>query len=92
MRRERQTSGQLTAKSISIKGVERKSGDCASKATEASLGRSVLCPGFGTERAARQADRRAEVSRGRSSEDSLRKQEGAKAQTVPPPGGKGSGK
>jgi hypothetical protein len=91
MRRERQTSGQLTAKSISIKDAKRKSDGCARKAMEASLGRSVLCPGNGTEEAERQPDRRAEVSRGRSSEDSLRKQEGAKARTVPLPRGKGSG-
>lgn len=32
MRRERRTSGQLTAKSISIEAAERKSGGCASKA------------------------------------------------------------
>ena len=91
MRRERQTSGQLTAKSISIKGAKRKSDDGALKAIEASLGRSALGSGFGTEGAARQPDHRAEVSRGRSSEDSLRKQEGAKARTVPLPRGKGSG-
>jgi hypothetical protein len=32
VRRERRTSGPLTAKSISIKGAERKSGGCARKA------------------------------------------------------------
>jgi hypothetical protein len=90
-RRERQTSGQATAKSISINGAKRKSDDRALKAIEASLGRSALCSGFGTEGAARRPDRRAEVSRGRSSEDSPRKRAGAKARTVPLPRGKGSG-
>jgi hypothetical protein len=32
VRRERRTSGQMTAKSVSIKGAERKSGGCARKA------------------------------------------------------------
>jgi len=32
IRRERRTSGQVTAKSKSIKGAERKSGGCARKA------------------------------------------------------------
>ena len=41
-RRERQTSGQLTAKSISINGAKRKSADCALKAIEASLGEVLL--------------------------------------------------
>ena len=33
-RRQCRTSGQLTAKSISIKGAKRRSGDCARKAAE----------------------------------------------------------
>jgi hypothetical protein len=37
-RRERRASGQLTAKPISIKGAERKSGGCALKAVELTLG------------------------------------------------------
>jgi hypothetical protein len=37
-RRERGTSGHLTAKSISIKHAERKSGDCARKAAELTSG------------------------------------------------------
>jgi len=67
MRRERQTSGQLTAKSVSIKDAERKSDDCALKAAGITSGDLFLCCGFATEGAARQPDRRAEVSRGRSS-------------------------
>jgi hypothetical protein len=38
MRRERQTSGQLTVKSISIKDAERKSDGCARKAVELTSG------------------------------------------------------
>ena len=37
-RRERGTSGLVTAKSISIKHAERKSGDCARKAAELTSG------------------------------------------------------
>ena len=66
MRRERQTSGQLTAKSISIKGAERKSDGCARKAVELTSGDLFLCLGFGTEEAVRRPDHRAEVSRGSS--------------------------
>jgi len=38
MRRQRRTSGQRIAKSISIKDVKRRSGNCAWKATELTLG------------------------------------------------------
>ncbi len=38
IRRERRTSGQLTAKSISIKDAKRRSGDCARKAAEITPG------------------------------------------------------
>ena len=38
MRRQCRTSGQLTAKSVSIKGAERRSGDCAWKAAEITPG------------------------------------------------------
>jgi hypothetical protein len=38
MRRERRTSGRMIAKSISIKGAERKSGGCAQKAVELTSG------------------------------------------------------
>jgi hypothetical protein len=34
IRREGRTSGQLTAKSVSIKGAKHRSGDCAQKAAE----------------------------------------------------------
>ena len=37
-RRERETSSQATAKSISIKHAERRSGDCARKAAELTSG------------------------------------------------------
>ena len=37
-RRERGTSGRLTAKSISVKHAERRSGDCARKAAELTPG------------------------------------------------------
>jgi hypothetical protein len=54
MRRERGTSSLLTAKSISIKNAERKSGDCAPKAVELTSG---------------DLTRRSEVSRGHSRPD-----------------------
>src|SRR5665213_484614 len=38
MRRQCRTSGQLTAKSISIKGAKRRSDDCARKAAEITPG------------------------------------------------------
>src|SRR5580658_8108409 len=37
-RRQRRTSGQLTAKSVSIKGAKRRSGGCAWKAVELTPG------------------------------------------------------
>lgn len=43
-RRERRTSRQLTAKSISIKGAGRKSGGCASECEWTYLGRPVVRP------------------------------------------------
>jgi len=63
IRRQRRTSGLLTAKSISIKGAKRRSGDCARKAAELTPGD---LPGVAsaTEVVERQSDRRAEVSRG----------------------------
>ena len=65
IRRQRRTSGQLTVKSISIKGAKRRSGDCAWKAAELTPG-DLLCVASATEAAERQLDRRAEVSRGHS--------------------------
>ena len=60
-RRQRRTIGQLTAKSISIKGAKRRFGDCAQKVTELTPGE---LPGVAvaTEVVARLPDRRAEVS------------------------------
>ena len=55
----------FTAKSIPIKRVERRSGDCAWKAAELTSG-DLLCVAKATARAERRADRRAEVSRGHS--------------------------
>jgi len=42
IRRQRRTSGQLTAKSISIKGAKRRFGDCAQKVAELTPG-DLLC-------------------------------------------------
>jgi len=64
-RRERRTSGRLTAKSISIKDAKRRSGDGARKATELTPG-DLLGVASATEGAVRRSDRRAEVSRGHS--------------------------
>jgi hypothetical protein len=62
-RRECRASGQLTAKPISIKYTERRSGDCAQKATEPTPG-DLLRVASATENAARHPDRGTEVSRG----------------------------
>ena len=62
IRRKRRTSGRLTAKSVSIKGAKRRFGDCAWKAAELTPG-DLPCVALATEAAARQLDRRAEVSR-----------------------------
>jgi len=64
-RRERWTSGQLTAKPISIKSAERKSGGCARKAARLTSGELRRAP-QGAERAERLFDRGAEVSSGHS--------------------------
>lgn len=45
MRRQRRTSGQRIAKSISIKGAKRRSGNCARKATELTPGDLRRVPG-----------------------------------------------
>jgi len=75
----RRTSGQMIAKSTSIKGAGRKFGGCARKAVELTSGdlRRVLW--FGTEGTARFPDRVAEVSRGRSRHGDVM----PKARTVP---------
>ena len=57
----------MTAKSISIKNAKRKPGDCAQKATGLTRGDLPDVLAIGTERAERQAERLAEVSRGHSS-------------------------
>jgi hypothetical protein len=64
-RRERWASGQLTAKRISIKSAERKSGGCAWKAAGLTSGDLRRVP-TGTGRAGRPFDRGAEVSSGHS--------------------------
>jgi hypothetical protein len=53
IRRQRRTSGQLTAKSVSIKGAKRRSGDCARKAAELTPG-DLSCVALATEAAERQ--------------------------------------
>jgi hypothetical protein len=63
IRRKYWTSGQLTAKSISIKGAKRRLGDYAWKAAELTPG-DLLCVALATEAVERRLDRRAEVSRG----------------------------
>ena len=63
IRRERRTSGQRTAKFISIKGANRRFGDCAQKAAELTPG-DLFRVASATEAVARQLDRGAEVSRG----------------------------
>ena len=61
------TSGQVTAKSIVIKGCGCRFGGCAEKVVELTPGGSALCLGNETEEAARRPYRNAELSRGRSS-------------------------
>jgi hypothetical protein len=63
IRRERRTSGQRTAKSISINGAKRRFGDCAQKAAELTPG-DLLRVTSVTEVAERHPDRGSEVSRG----------------------------
>ncbi len=57
----------MTAKSIVIKGCGCRFGGCAEKVVELTPGGSALCPGNRTEEAVRQPDRKADLSRGRSS-------------------------
>src|SRR5271157_1616973 len=61
-RRQRRTSGQRIAKSISIKGAKRRFGGCARKAVELTPG-DLLGVASATEVVVRPSDRRAEVSR-----------------------------
>jgi hypothetical protein len=70
-------SGQLTAKSISIKGAKRRFGDCARKAAELTPG-DLFRVATATEAVARQSERGAEVSKGHSIRQRRRpKREGA---------------
>src|SRR6516225_11544579 len=64
-RRQRRTSGQLTAKFISIKGAKRRFGGCAQKAAELTPG-DLFRVASATEAVERWSDRGAEVSRGHS--------------------------
>ena len=81
----------MIAKPISIKGTGCKFRRLCAEGGRAYLGRSVVCPGIRTEGGTIHPDRAAEVISGRSSEDSLGNQEGAKAQTVLRKEGNGSG-
>ena len=63
IRRERRTSGQLTAKSVSIKDAKRRSGGCARKTVELTPG-DLFRVASATEAVERRPDRGAEVSRG----------------------------
>ena len=65
-RRQRRTSGQRIAKSISIKGAKRRSGGCAPKAIELTPGDLSRVVRKATEATERSPDRGAEVSRGHS--------------------------
>src|SRR5215469_10678193 len=65
-RRQRRTSGQRIAKSISIKGAKRRSGGYAPKAIELTPGGLLRVACKATEATERSSDRGAEVSRGRS--------------------------
>jgi Domain of unknown function (DUF5615) len=56
-------AGDLLRSPYSIKDAKRRSGDCARKVTELTPG-DLSCVASATERAERQSDRRAEVSRG----------------------------
>ena len=62
-RRERRTSGQLTAKSISIKGAKRRFGGCAQKMAELTPG-DLFRVALATAAVEWRSDRGAEVSRG----------------------------
>jgi hypothetical protein len=53
IRRKCRTSGQRTAKSVSIKGAKRRSGDCAWKAAELTPG-DLFCVALATEAVERQ--------------------------------------
>jgi hypothetical protein len=64
-RRKRRTSGQRTAKSISIKDAKRRSDDYARKAAQLTPG-DLLCVAVATEAVEKLSERGVEVSKGRS--------------------------
>jgi hypothetical protein len=78
-------SGQLTAKSISIKGAERKSDGCARKAAELTSGDLAGVPDSGLRKP------RGGLNAGQKSAEGVVVAQAAKARTVPLPRGKGSG-
>ena len=63
-RRQRRTSGQRIAKSISIKGAKRRSGGCAPKAIELTPGDLLRVADKATEAVERPSDRGAESAEG----------------------------
>ena len=85
MRRERQTSGQLTAKSISINDAKRKSDGCARKAVELTSG-GLCCVAD-----SRLGEPQGDPTTGQKSAEGVVVQQWMKARTVPLPRGKGSG-
>jgi hypothetical protein len=85
IRRERGTSSRLTAKSISIKHAERRSGDCAWKAAEltsgglqeAEVSRGHIRPAVGAASEALQAERWSEQIGQAGNEDTKARTRGA---------------
>src|ERR1700674_4026039 len=88
MRPSAWTSERLTAKSVTIKRRDGRSGGCVGKAVKLTSGDLHCCPEVGTEEAARHPERGAEVSRGRSREEAgsaieaLRKPKGGETASV----------
>ena len=74
MRRERRTSGRLTAKSTSIKDAERRSGDCGRKAVELTPGElsCVTSVTEGVERHWHSENRKVEKQIGRAGNEDRR--------------------
>jgi hypothetical protein len=85
MRRERRTSGQLTVKSVSIKGAERKSDGCVRKTVELTSGDLACVPDSGLRKP------RGGLNAGQKSAEGVVAASAAKARTVPLPRGQGSG-
>jgi hypothetical protein len=86
MRRERQTSGQLTVKSISINDAERKSDGCAQKTVELTSGGLSCVSNSGL------GESKGDPTAGQKSAEGVVVAEAAKARTVPLPRGKERGK